>query len=81
MKTLKQCRPLYAVVREAFDALWRQHDSVASIAAAAGLGCETVRRLAYSETKYPRAQTVVQLAEAAGFVLVLSDAKRKRCAT
>lgn len=76
MKELKKHRNLYTLVGRVFDALWQRYDSIGEIAQASGLGYETVRRLAMSETKYPRAQTVVMLAEAGGQHVSLLDCRK-----
>jgi DNA-binding phage protein len=66
MKTVGEWEELHDFIDRIFDAAYETM-STNELADAAGLGRETVRRLARYETMFPRFQTVIMLAHAAGF--------------
>lgn len=71
MLPAKQFRALHNLIDDIFDELWKRYGTYKEIAAAAGLGVVTVGRLASYTTLYPRTQTVMLLAQAAGYSVEL----------
>lgn len=68
-------RKLNLLLRQIFDA-WQE--SIPKLAAEAGLHHDTVYKLYYRETRYPRFLTVYALAKAVGFELELKAIKKYR---
>lgn len=77
MLPAKQFRVLHNLIDEIFNELWKQYETEKEVAHAAGLGVTTVNRLASYTTLYPRTQTVMLLAQAAGYSVQLVQSTTK----
>jgi DNA-binding phage protein len=70
MIPLKTHHELLAIIDSSFDVLFSAGKKVPQIAMDSGLSQTTIRNLVTFKTKYPRAQTVLALARAAGYRII-----------